>query len=141
MPTVMLLNRWISILFVVCYTYQLFYLLVALLHKPVLPAVSWQYRYAVLIAARNEQAVIAQLIVYLSLYAAGLITTLSEWRRILGSPFKKIRATVTFPVFMLTYLPIALTSLFKNVVWQPTPYTCAVTLSQITSIEEKASGS
>ena len=121
MPTVMLLNRWISILFVVCYTYQLFYLLVALLHKPVLPAVSWQYRYAVLIAARNEQAVIAQLIVYLSLYAAGLITTLSEWRRILGSPFKKIRATVTFPVFMLTYLPIALTSLFKNVVWQPTP--------------------
>ena len=80
------------------------------------------------------------LIIYLSLYAVGLITTLSEWLRILGSPFKKIRATFTFPIFMLTYIPIALTSLFKKVVWQPTPHTCAVTLSQITTIEDKAPG-
>jgi cellulose synthase/poly-beta-1,6-N-acetylglucosamine synthase-like glycosyltransferase len=92
------------------------------------------------ISALLSQTGAGLLIVYLSLYAVGLITTLSEWRRILGSPIKKIRATFTFPIFMLTYIPIALTSLFKKVVWQPTPHTCAVTLSQITTIEDKAPG-
>ncbi|MDW7658446.1 MAG: glycosyltransferase family 2 protein [Bacillota bacterium] len=92
------------------------------------------------ISALLSQTVAGLLIVYLSLYAVGLITTLSEWRWILGSPLKKIWATVTFPIFMLTYIPIALTSLFKKVVWQPTPHTCAVTLSQIKAIKDKASG-
>ena len=56
-------NLSLFILFTVLYSYQIFYAFVALFHKvrPTPPA-SRNHRYAVLIAARNESSVIAELI-------------------------------------------------------------------------------
>lgn len=56
------INFVISLLFMVCYSYQAVYLAVSLFRKRRVFPEGRQHRYAVLIAARNEEAVIAQLI-------------------------------------------------------------------------------
>ena len=54
-----------------------------------------------------------------TLLVLGGITTASEWRRIYAPGWKKILYTLTFPLFMLTYLPISLAALFMKVEWKP----------------------
>ncbi len=63
METVGTVNYILSILFTICYLYQIIYLLVPLFkkEKPETAAVAL-HRYAVLISARNEQSVIAHLV-------------------------------------------------------------------------------
>lgn len=56
---------------------------------------------------------------YFILYFFGLVTTISEWDNIQSTPSKKITYTFTFPIFMLTYIPIGLVAFFKNVKWEP----------------------
>ena len=55
----------------------------------------------------------------LTLLVLGGITVASEWRRIHAPAWKKIAFTLTFPLFMLTYLPISLAALFMKVEWKP----------------------
>lgn len=62
MRTLSYINFVISILFMVCYAYQAVYLAVALCRKPKVFSARKNHRYGVLIAARNEETVIAQLI-------------------------------------------------------------------------------
>lgn len=54
-----------------------------------------------------------------TLLVLGGITVASEWRRIHAPAWKKIAFTLTFPLFMLTYLPISLAALFMKVEWKP----------------------
>ena len=54
-----------------------------------------------------------------TLLVLGGITVASEWRRIHAPAWKKIAYTLTFPLFMLTYLPISLAALFMKVEWKP----------------------
>lgn len=62
METLANINFLISLLFMVCYAYQAVYLIVAFLKRRRRFPVGERHRYAVLIAARNEESVIAQLI-------------------------------------------------------------------------------
>ena len=55
-------NGCVFITFTICYTYQLFYVFVVLTRKPPARTAKKDHRYAVLIAARNERTVIADLI-------------------------------------------------------------------------------
>ncbi len=55
-------NVCVFIVFTVCYAYQIIYVFVSLTHKPVIPAAKKNHRYAVIISARNENAVIGDLI-------------------------------------------------------------------------------
>lgn len=55
-------NFVVSLLFMACYAYQAVYLVVSLLRRPREFPSAKPHRYGVLIAARNEEAVIAQLI-------------------------------------------------------------------------------
>jgi len=57
--------------------------------------------------------------VYGTLFVVGVITTVTEWRQIHTSPVKKVFYALTFPLFMLTYLPISLSALFCRVEWKP----------------------
>ena len=50
-------------------------------------------------------------------FIVGLVTTITEWRNIHTTGFKKVIYTITFPIFMLTYIPIAITAIFKKVSW------------------------
>ena len=56
---------------------------------------------------------------YMMLFGIGFIATLTEWKHIRTSALKKIIYSITFPVFMFTYLPISIVSLFKKVEWKP----------------------
>jgi cellulose synthase/poly-beta-1,6-N-acetylglucosamine synthase-like glycosyltransferase len=57
------------------------------------------------------------------MFLCGLLTVLSEWRRIPAAPWQKLRYLPLFPLFMLTYLPIAVTALFRKVEWKPIRHT------------------
>lgn len=61
----------------------------------------------------------------------GTITTVSEWKQIHCSPFKKILYIFTFPIFMLTYVPIAIVALFKDVKWEPIKHSVTKTVDDI----------
>ena len=56
---------------------------------------------------------------YLTLFAAGFITTITEWKNIRAAAFKKLFYALTFPLFMMTYIPIAFAAVFAKVEWKP----------------------
>ena len=64
-------------------------------------------------------------------FIVGLITTITEWKSIHTKTYKKILYTFTFPFFMLTYIPIAMTAIFKKVEWKPISHSKVVTLDEI----------
>ncbi len=61
----------------------------------------------------------------------GFITTLTEWKKIHCSGWKKIAYTFTFPFFMFTYIPISIVALFKDVEWKPIAHTVAKSLDDV----------
>ena len=61
----------------------------------------------------------------------GFVTTMTEWKKIHASNFKKILYMFTFPFFMLTYIPISLTALFKKVEWVPIEHNKVKTVAEI----------
>ena len=70
---------------------------------------------------------------YLMMYLIGLITTISEWKNIYTNNFKKILYTFTFPIFMMTYIPITVVALFKKVECKPIVHSESKTLEDIKS--------
>ena len=68
---------------------------------------------------------------YLTLFLLGAVTTVTEWRNIHCSTGKKILYAFTFPLFMLTYLPICAASLFARPEWKPIQHRRSMTLDQI----------
>ena len=57
---------------------------------------------------------------YIMMFLIGLVTTLTENKRIHTSKWKKLKYLFTFPIFLFTYAPISVVALFKNVQWEPT---------------------
>lgn len=75
----------------------------------------------------------AQMLVwgYGSMFLLGTLTTLMEWRRIHAPAARKIGALFTFPLFMMTFVPITLTSLFRKPRWEPIVHTVAISAKQL----------
>ncbi len=67
---------------------------------------------------------------YSVLFVIGLITTITEWKQINSTPWKRIKYLFTFPIFIFTYIPISIVALFKKIEWKP------ITHSIVKSIEE-----
>ena len=61
----------------------------------------------------------------------GALTTLTEWKQIIASPWMKIRTIITFPFFMFTYIPIAVVALFKKVEWTPIEHTVVKSIDEM----------
>jgi len=68
---------------------------------------------------------------YLMFFALGAITTLTEWKQIHSRWFKKLLYMFTFPLFMLTYVPISIIALFKNVKWEPIKHSVSKSIAEI----------
>jgi cellulose synthase/poly-beta-1,6-N-acetylglucosamine synthase-like glycosyltransferase len=68
---------------------------------------------------------------YALLLLVGAVTVATQWREIHAAPRAKVGYTFTFPLFMFTYLPIALSALVRNVGWEPIRHTKVKTLSDI----------
>lgn len=64
-------------------------------------------------------------------FAIGLITTVTEWKKIRSSKWKKIFYLFTFPLFMFTYLPISIVALFKDIEWKPIAHTVVKTMDDL----------
>ncbi len=56
---------------------------------------------------------------YAMFFFMGMITTITEWKHIHAASYKKVLYMFTFPVFMLTYLPVAIASIFAKSEWKP----------------------
>ena len=62
MEALIIFNALISVIFTLCYAYQFIYLFVGLLKRPQKFRSKKEHKFAVVISARNEREVIAQLI-------------------------------------------------------------------------------
>ncbi|MBR7182249.1 MAG: glycosyltransferase family 2 protein [Clostridia bacterium] len=56
---------------------------------------------------------------YFLFFFMGLLTIIAEWKHIYCKKWKAILHLFTFPIFMLSYLPIAVVALFTKVEWKP----------------------
>ena len=68
---------------------------------------------------------------YLTLFIIGAITTVTEWKSIHCEPSKKILYVFTFPLFMLSYVPIVIHSLFVTPEWTHIDHTRTLDVQQI----------
>lgn len=69
---------------------------------------------------------------YLTFFMMGLTTTITEIKHIhCAQKWRIVTNLFTFPLFMFTYIPLAVAALFLKVDWVPTPHDVSVTLDQI----------
>ena len=68
------------------------------------------------------------LTLYAIVFAVGTLTTITEWKKIHCKGIKKIIYLFTFPLFMFTYMPIAIVAMFRRVEWKPIKHNASITL-------------
>lgn len=68
---------------------------------------------------------------YQMMFVIGVVALISEWKEIHCSTFKKLLYTFTFPLFMLTYMPIAVVALFMKIEWKPIKHTVVKSLEDV----------
>lgn len=69
---------------------------------------------------------------YLTFFMMGLTTTFTEIKHIhCPQKWRIVTNLFTFPLFMFTYIPLAVAALFLKVDWVPTPHDVSVTLDQV----------
>lgn len=68
---------------------------------------------------------------YLILFVMGVLTLLKCRTMIYARRWEKIISAFTFPLFMYTYLPIALVALFKKVEWKPIRHSVAKSIDEV----------
>ena len=78
---------------------------------------------------------------YCLIFIMGTFAMITEWRHIHCNKFKAILLLLTFPVFMMTYIPISISALFSHVEWTPIAHiynvdTTAIENQDITAVEE-----
>lgn len=68
---------------------------------------------------------------YGSMLAIGALTLATEWHRIRATKKQKISALFSFPLFMITFVPIALTAVFRKFRWHPIDHTVAISAGDL----------
>ncbi|MDO4318057.1 MAG: glycosyltransferase family 2 protein [Lachnospiraceae bacterium] len=67
----------------------------------------------------------------LTVFLLGLITTITEWKHIECGTGRKILSIFTFPVFMLTYIPISVAAFLCKPGWKPIVHSRAVSIREL----------
>ena len=91
----------------------------------------------VMVASSVSSLAFCMLSYVVVMFMFGVLTTFVEWDSIRSTTGKKIRYMFTFPLFMLTYIPIALVALVKKAEWKPIKHTIAMSAEEFG--ESKAS--
>ncbi|MDD4839231.1 MAG: glycosyltransferase family 2 protein [Clostridia bacterium] len=68
---------------------------------------------------------------YASIFVFGLFDLITEWKKIKMPTWKKIWHLFTFPLFMFTYLPIAVAAIFKKVEWKPIYHNAPISMADL----------
>jgi len=84
----------------------------------------------------DPSPVIESLLGYISLtysvmFLMGLLTLVSEWKKIHATAGQKIGYLFLFPIFMYTYIPISVIALFKPVKWEQIHHTRSKSLDDV----------
>ena len=72
-----------------------------------------------------------------SIVVMGLFAVITEWRSINSTKWYKVKYLFSFPVFMLTWIPIGLVALFKKVQWAPIPHKVGKGIDEIKNQNNK----
>ncbi|MDI9497788.1 MAG: glycosyltransferase family 2 protein [Bacillota bacterium] len=68
---------------------------------------------------------------YLSMILMGAVSTAIGWKRIHAHPVIKLASIITFPLYMLSYIPINTAALFTEVHWTPVSHSVTKDLDAI----------
>ena len=71
------------------------------------------------------------------MFVLGIFVTITEWRYIHMPAWKKILFTFTFPIFMTTYVPIAVASFFTKVSWKHIEHTRSLSIEDVKAGKKK----
>lgn len=63
---------------------------------------------------------------YGSLFLIGALTLLTQWKHIRATAAQKLCSLLTFPIFMMTFAPIALAAPFAKFQWKPIRHEVAI---------------
>jgi len=77
-------------------------------------------------------------IIYMLVFIVGFITLITEWEVIDAPPKKRIKYLFSFPIFMLSYAPIAVVALFKKVEWTPIEHKVTLSIDDIKKDEPES---
>lgn len=72
----------------------------------------------------------------LNLYLFDAITTITEWKKICCSNIKKVLYAFTFPIFMITYIPISVIAPFTKSEWKPINHNKSLILNDLKSFRK-----
>ncbi len=80
--------------------------------------------------------------IYLVNFLLGLLTVITEWRHIKTTPFRKILSTFTFPIFMISNVPISIAAFFSRSQWKEIKHSRARTVEDLgfTPVSEEKNG-
>ena len=67
---------------------------------------------------------------YLTLLFFGAVTVITEWKHINTTAARKVLYTFTFPLFIFTYIPIAIVALFRKIEWKPIAHTISKSIEE-----------
>ena len=68
---------------------------------------------------------------YLGLYFTGLLTLITEWRRIPCRASRKILFSFTYPFFMASFMAALAVAMSGGTQWKPIRHTVAVSLGEL----------
>ena len=71
------------------------------------------------------------------LFVVGIFALITEWKKIHAPKWKAVVHLFTFPLFMLTYIPISVCALFSHVEWQPIEHKYAMAAEEIEGAGKK----
>lgn len=69
--------------------------------------------------------------IYFVNFLLGLVTVITEWKKIKASPFKKILYTFTFPIFMISNVPITIAACFSRSGWREIKHKRAKSIEEL----------
>ena len=74
---------------------------------------------------------------YVLFFFMAFITLVTEWKSIHCKWYRKIIYIFFFPIFLISYMPIALVALFRRVEWKPIAHTRSVSVEEILKRKRK----
>ncbi len=76
------------------------------------------------------------IIFYLLISLYGFLILITERKRVKSTFWQKIKYSLTFPIFLASYIPIAIVCLFKKVKWKHIPHEDSRTIDEINQLKK-----
>ena len=77
---------------------------------------------------------------YATMYLMGILTLITEWKRIRCSRAKKIAYSFTFPFFVFSFGLAMLMAVFGNIEWKPIKHSVALSIGDMGSVSPQELG-